>query len=138
MRVSGCASLILSTSAVGIESQLITSSTAAERIAGDTRVRLAQNEAAPSLRRVSYSEDQADRGRRAYTRYCVLCHGDNLDDGEFGGTPLRGPQFEQTFGGEPASVFFLYISTLSHKRTEVHLFAWRGRTPPGQMVGAAG
>jgi mono/diheme cytochrome c family protein len=60
---------------------------------------------------VSYTEEQAGRGLRAYTQDCRDCHGPNLDDGEFGGAPLRGSYFEQHFGGGPASALFGYIQT---------------------------
>jgi mono/diheme cytochrome c family protein len=60
-------------------------------------------------RPVTYSTAQSDAGRRAYTRYCAMCHGDNLDDGEFGGPPLTGLRFQQTFGEAPVSALYQYI-----------------------------
>ena len=35
----------------------------------------------------------------------------NLDDGEFGGAPIRGSYFDQHFGGGPASALLGYIQT---------------------------
>jgi mono/diheme cytochrome c family protein len=63
----------------------------------------------PQERPVTFSREQADVGRRAYFHYCVTCHGDNLDDGEFGGPPLRGNRFEERFGGLPVTVLYTYI-----------------------------
>jgi mono/diheme cytochrome c family protein len=64
--------------------------------------------AAPALAesKVSFSQTQVDRGRAEYTRSCVDCHGAELDDGEFGGAPLRGSTFRSKwFGG---TVDFLF------------------------------
>jgi mono/diheme cytochrome c family protein len=60
---------------------------------------------------VSYTTQQAQRGLQAYTQACRDCHGANLDDGEFGGAPIRGSYFDQRFGGGPASALFGYIQT---------------------------
>jgi mono/diheme cytochrome c family protein len=61
--------------------------------------------------KVSYTTAQSQRGLRAYTQNCRDCHGANLDDGEFGGAPLRGSYFDQTYVGIPASALFGYIQT---------------------------
>lgn len=66
-------------------------------------------EAGTVERQVTFSEQQAESGRAAYRRYCVECHGPDLDDGEFGGPPLRGLQFEEMFGGLPVSALYNYI-----------------------------
>lgn len=60
-------------------------------------------------RPVSYSEVQAERGSRVYQRYCLACHGRNLNDGEFGGPPLRGSRFEENFGESPVSALYSFI-----------------------------
>jgi mono/diheme cytochrome c family protein len=56
--------------------------------------------------KVSFSQAQVDRGLAEYRRSCTDCHGAELDDGEFGGAPLRGSMFrDKWFGG---TVDFLY------------------------------
>jgi mono/diheme cytochrome c family protein len=54
---------------------------------------------------VSFTQEQADRGQDVYQRNCQDCHGANLDDGEFGGAPLKGSYFVQHWGaGNAASL----------------------------------
>ncbi len=85
---------------------------AATAAAEANHLRLAQAEAVPSERRVSYTDEQADRGERRYTQVCEECHGDDLNGGMNGGPPLRGASFEQTYAnGAPASGLFLFMST---------------------------
>jgi mono/diheme cytochrome c family protein len=56
--------------------------------------------------KVTFSQAQVERGRAEFERSCTDCHGHNLDDGEFGGAPLRGSAFrDKWFGG---SVDFLF------------------------------
>jgi alcohol dehydrogenase (cytochrome c) len=47
---------------------------------------------------LSYTPEQADAGRRAYTASCVMCHGPHLSDGATG-APLQGPVFMKKYGG---------------------------------------
>src|SRR5262245_66568206 len=47
---------------------------------------------------LSYSAGQADRGRGVYAERCASCHGEFLDDGQFG-TPLKGVSFRAQWGG---------------------------------------
>jgi mono/diheme cytochrome c family protein len=61
--------------------------------------------------KVSFTAQQAQRGLQAYTQACRDCHGGNLDDGEFGGAPLRGSHFDQVYVGAPASALFGYIQS---------------------------
>ena len=76
-------------------------------------VQLAQADAVPVERPVSYSSDQADRGEDRYERDCQECHGDDLKGGLNGGAPLRGMGFEQKFAeGAPASALFGFMSTM--------------------------
>jgi len=76
-------------------------------------LRLAQADAAPAEKPVSFAADQADRGEKKYTSDCVECHGDDLRGGMNGGPPLRGVSFEEKFaGGAPASALFTFMSTL--------------------------
>ncbi|HWJ88413.1 MAG TPA: c-type cytochrome [Pelagibacterium sp.] len=61
---------------------------------------------------VTYSNDQADRGKTRYARDCEECHGADLRGGLIGGPPLRGAAFEQKFAnGAPASAMFMFMST---------------------------
>jgi len=59
---------------------------------------------------LSYSEDQAARGEALYQSWCAQCHGANLDDGALG-TPLRGPQFMQKYGGHNVGGLFEVAQT---------------------------
>ena len=120
-----CASLVLSPSAIGFEAL-----SASYAPTGDEgRFQLAQGEIPPTSRPVgssgdladavpvespvSYSSDQADRGKDRYERACIECHGDDLRGGLNGGAPLRGLNFEQKYAnGAPASALYLFTSTL--------------------------
>ena len=46
----------------------------------------------------SFTAEQVDRGRAAYNQNCQDCHGTTLDNGEFGGAPLKGSYFRQHWG----------------------------------------
>lgn len=70
---------------------------------------LAQDEAA--LTAVSFTAVQADRGRGEYLKSCVDCHGAALDDGEFGGAPLKGATFREKWFGTTADVLFGFLSS---------------------------
>jgi mono/diheme cytochrome c family protein len=52
---------------------------------------------------VSFTADQAARGSDIYVERCVQCHGDTLDNGEFGGAPLNGSYFKQHWGAGPVA-----------------------------------
>jgi S-disulfanyl-L-cysteine oxidoreductase SoxD len=54
----------------------------------------------PSL---SFTQEQVANGHAEYTTSCVDCHGPNLDDGEFGGPPLKGDAFRAKWFGHPVS-----------------------------------
>jgi mono/diheme cytochrome c family protein len=41
----------------------------------------------------SFTTAQAERGEAAYQHNCLDCHGSTLDNGEFGGPPLKGTSF---------------------------------------------
>jgi mono/diheme cytochrome c family protein len=79
---------------------------AAVSVAG-APIQLAQNTMTP----VSYTREQADRGKIRFEKDCVDCHGKDLQGGLNGGAPLRGGKFDQDFGGGPASALFLFMST---------------------------
>jgi mono/diheme cytochrome c family protein len=57
----------------------------------------------------SFTAEQAARGETAYQRNCQDCHGANLDDGEFGGAPLKGSYFAQHWGGGTAYALVGYM-----------------------------
>ena len=59
---------------------------------------------------VSFSAAQAERGQVAYRSNCQDCHGASLDDGEFGGPPLKGGYFRGRWGSGNASVLFGMLS----------------------------
>src|ERR1700761_2465374 len=46
---------------------------------------------------LSYTQQQAEVGRAAYSTYCVSCHGPHLNDGTQG-APLKGPAFMKKYG----------------------------------------
>jgi mono/diheme cytochrome c family protein len=52
---------------------------------------------------VSFTAEQVTRGSDIYADRCVQCHGDTLDNGEFGGAPLNGSYFKQHWGGGTAA-----------------------------------
>jgi len=60
---------------------------------------------------VSFTAAQADRGRAAYQSNCVDCHGANLDDGEFGGAPLRGTSFKDKWFNSTADSLFDFVKS---------------------------
>ena len=53
-----------------------------------------------------FTKAQAERGELVYLKNCQDCHGGNLDDGEFGGAPLKGSWFRNHWG--PGNVAALY------------------------------
>jgi alcohol dehydrogenase (cytochrome c) len=59
---------------------------------------------------VSYTPNQANAGKQTFTTQCQSCHGEHLDDGEFG-TPLRGASFLQKWGNKPASEVYSYMTS---------------------------
>jgi mono/diheme cytochrome c family protein len=59
----------------------------------------------------AFTEAQAQRGHAAYQKNCQDCHGANLDDGEFGGAPLKGSYFRQHWGSGSLSALFAYTKT---------------------------
>ncbi len=65
----------------------------------------------PAANELTFTDDQVLQGRSAYEHNCMDCHGAKLDDGEFGGAPLRGSHFRKRWGG--GSVANLYAYTKS-------------------------
>ena len=58
-----------------------------------------------------YSDAQAARGHVAYMHSCVVCHGEELDDGDFGGAPLRGSWFRNHWGSGDLSALYGYTKS---------------------------
>ena len=53
---------------------------------------------------VSYTSEQAKRGKKYYDKYCAECHGKEFKGGVNGGPVLKGVQFLETYAnGAPAS-----------------------------------
>jgi mono/diheme cytochrome c family protein len=59
----------------------------------------------------SFTAAQVERGQRAYLQSCGDCHGDQLDNGEFGGAPLTGSYFRDHWGGGTVDGLFGYLSS---------------------------
>jgi alcohol dehydrogenase (cytochrome c) len=58
----------------------------------------------------SYTRAQAAQGKAAYKQTCAQCHGQNVDDGEFG-TPLKGLDFAEGWAGKSAGALFIFMKT---------------------------
>src|SRR5262249_37322181 len=58
---------------------------------------------------VSFTADQVTRGSDIYADRCVQCHGDKLDNGEFGGAALNGKYFKQHWRGGSAAALVAYM-----------------------------
>lgn len=57
---------------------------------------------------VSFTADQVARGSDIYAERCVQCHGDTLDNGEFGGAPLNGSYFKHHWGEGSAAALVAF------------------------------
>lgn len=62
-------------------------------------------------RPVSFTAAQADRGHQVYSAECQNCHGSNLDNGEFGGPPLKGNAFRTKWFGTSVAALYGFISS---------------------------
>jgi mono/diheme cytochrome c family protein len=65
--------------------------------------------AVPAPTALTFTAEQAERGEAAYGHNCQDCHGTTLDNGEFGGAPLKGSYFRQHWAN--GSVAALYGKT---------------------------
>lgn len=102
--------LSLSMSAAGLEASSPSATTIVA--AGSKPILVAQADATPAPKPVSYSREQADSGEKTYVKECLDCHGEDLKGGLNGGAPLRGLSFEEVFAnGAPASGLFLFMSS---------------------------
>jgi mono/diheme cytochrome c family protein len=57
----------------------------------------------------SYTVEQAERGQASYEHSCQACHGSTLDNGDFGGAPLRGSWFRTHWGSTDVGALFSYV-----------------------------
>jgi mono/diheme cytochrome c family protein len=58
----------------------------------------------------AFTAAQAERGQASYRQGCQDCHGDALDNGEFGGPPLKGGYFRNRWGSGTVAVLYGYVS----------------------------
>jgi mono/diheme cytochrome c family protein len=59
---------------------------------------------------VSFTAAQVDQGQANYRQNCQDCHGSSLDNGEFGGPPLKGAYFRGHWGSANVSVLYGFLS----------------------------
>ena len=79
----------------------------------------------------SFTTAQADRGRRAYIKECSDCHGAQLNDGEFGGAPLKGTYFQDHWGGMTVDVVGVASRRTVRRRWSLVADAGAGPFIPG-------
>ncbi len=48
---------------------------------------------------IAFSNEQVEQGNAIYVQHCQVCHGTNLDNGQFA-TPIKGFFFEMKWGGK--------------------------------------
>jgi mono/diheme cytochrome c family protein len=63
---------------------------------------------APKSVPLSFTEAQVTQGRAAYQQNCMDCHGSSLDNGEFGGAPLKGGYFRNKWGNGSVANLYAY------------------------------
>lgn len=61
--------------------------------------------------RPAFTTEQAERGEATYRRACQDCHGTELDNGEFGGPPLKGPYFSDHWGAGSVAALYSFTKT---------------------------
>jgi mono/diheme cytochrome c family protein len=57
----------------------------------------------------SFTPAQAERGQASYAHSCLDCHGSNLDNGEFGGPPLKGTSFARHWDAANVAALFGFM-----------------------------
>jgi mono/diheme cytochrome c family protein len=57
----------------------------------------------------SFTQEQAERGWTAYAHDCLDCHGSRLDNGEFGGPPLKGLSFARHWDAANVAALFSFM-----------------------------
>jgi mono/diheme cytochrome c family protein len=60
----------------------------------------------------SFTTEQVERGQAAYNQNCQDCHGSTLDNGEFGGPPLKGTYFRNHWGAGSVAELTGYAKAL--------------------------
>lgn len=60
---------------------------------------------------LSFTEQQVAQGKAAYEHNCMDCHGSTMDNGEFGGAPLRGSYFRTRWGNGSVAALYAYTRT---------------------------
>src|SRR5262249_51166783 len=58
----------------------------------------------------AFTAAQSERGQATYRQSCQDCHGSSLDNGEFGGPPLKGGYFRTRWGSGTVAVLYGYVS----------------------------
>jgi mono/diheme cytochrome c family protein len=58
----------------------------------------------------AFTAEQAERGQTAYRSSCQDCHGTTLDNGEFGGPPLKGGYFGGRWGNGTVAALYGFMS----------------------------
>ena len=86
--------------------QLLSAAFAAAIVLGSAIAALAQEPPPAPL----YAAAQAERGQAAYRQSCQDCHGSTLDNGEFGGPPLKGGYFRTRWGQGTVATLYGYVS----------------------------
>ncbi|HET7085512.1 MAG TPA: cytochrome c [Rhizomicrobium sp.] len=66
-----------------------------------------RSEAQPA--ELSFTAAQTASGEAEYKTSCIDCHGAHLDDGEFGGPPLKGEAFAAKWFRSPPGILVNYI-----------------------------
>jgi len=74
-------------------------------LAGPASVSAQERPATPA-----FTAAQAERGQAAYRSSCQDCHGPELDNGEFGGPPLKGGYFRTRWGSGSVATLSGYVS----------------------------
>ena len=59
--------------------------------------------------RVPFTAEQVVQGKVTYDHSCKDCHGSSLDNGEFGGAPLRGSYFRKKWGSGSVAALYGYM-----------------------------
>jgi mono/diheme cytochrome c family protein len=59
---------------------------------------------------LSYTAAQAEHGRALYQQHCASCHGNRLNDGQFG-TPLKGSYFRSHWRDRTAAELLAFAVT---------------------------
>jgi len=57
----------------------------------------------------SFTKAQAERGQASYAHNCLDCHGSTLDNGEFGGPPLKGMSFARHWDAANVAALFSFM-----------------------------